>query len=207
MLFRYSIEIIPVDAEVRRVPTSKRAKRVIKLLVKKHFSKHKNSIATDYKSNLIYKSELFIDKEGYLVWYRSENKDKPLQNTKAYRLRLQSTGTLAVSELIDYLTSSHASTLFRSKDKIIQTLNIVIRHYSKSAFNIFLVSANKHFKLALAAFKRISLGEGLQAVRGFFISVRSAICRILLNVQVKHATCYKKGLLGLLISTYLSHND
>jgi hypothetical protein len=49
------------------VPTGKRAKRVIKLFVEEHFSEHKNSITTDYKSNLICKSELFIDKKGYFV--------------------------------------------------------------------------------------------------------------------------------------------
>jgi hypothetical protein len=119
MLFRYSIEIIPVNTGVRRVLTGKRAKRVIELLIKKHFSEHKNSITTDYKSNLICRSELFINKEGYLVRYRSKDKDKPSQNAKAYKLRFQSIGTLVVFKLIDYLTSSYASTLFRSKDKII----------------------------------------------------------------------------------------
>jgi hypothetical protein len=161
MLFCYSIEIIPINAGVGRVPTGKRAKRVIELLVEEHFSEHKNSIATDYKSNLICRSELFIDEEEYLVRYRSEDKDESSQNAKAYRLRLQSTGTLAVSELMDYLTSSYASTLFGSKDKIIQALNIVMGHYPKSASNIFSVGANKHFELAPAAFKTMSLGEGL----------------------------------------------
>jgi eukaryotic translation initiation factor 2C len=207
ILFRYSIEIIPIDTGVGRVPTGKRAKRVIELLVEEHFSEHKNSIATDYKSNLICRSELPIDEEGYLVRYRSEDEDEPSQNAKAYRLRLRSTGTLAVSELIDYLTSSHASTLFGSKDEIIQALNIVMGHYPKSASNIFSVGANKHFELAPAAFETMSLGGGLQAIRGFFISVRSATCRILLNVQVKHAACFEEGLLGPLISTYLNHND
>jgi hypothetical protein len=78
ILFRYSIEIIPIDTRVRRVPTSKRAKRVIELLIKEHFSKYKNNITTDYKSNLICRSELSINEEGYLVQYRSEDEDKPL---------------------------------------------------------------------------------------------------------------------------------
>ncbi|KAH6667245.1 PAZ domain-containing protein [Halenospora varia] len=108
---------------------------------------------------------------------------------------------------MDYLTSSHGSTLFGSKDEIIQALNIAMGHYPKSASTIFSVGANKHFELAPATSERMSLGGGLQAIRGFFISVRSATCRILLNVQVKHAACYEEGLLGPLISAYLSHND
>ncbi|KAF8847869.1 putative RNA interference and gene silencing protein [Acephala macrosclerotiorum] len=207
ILFRYSIEIIPVDDGVGRVPTGKKTKRVIELLIEEHFSEHKYGIATDYKSNLICRSELPIDEDGYLVRYRSEDEDEPSPNAKTYRLRLQSTGTLAVSELMDYLTSSHASALFGSKDEIIQALNIVMGHYPKSASNIFSVGANKHFELAPAASETMSLGGGLQAIRGFFVSVRSATCRILLNVQVKHVACYEEGLLGPLISAYLSHND
>ena len=64
--------------------------------------------------------------------YRSEDEDEPSQNAKTYRLRLQGTGTLSVSELMDYLTSGHASALFGSKDEIIQALNIVMGHYPKT---------------------------------------------------------------------------
>ena len=52
----------------------------------------------------------------------------------------------------------------------------------------------------------MNLGAGLKAVRGFFISVRAATSRILLNVQVKHAACYTEGPLGRLISMYLEES-
>lgn len=203
-LFRYSIEIRPDEAG--RVPTGKRAKRIIGLLIEEHFPQYRNRIATDYKANLICKSELPIDEEGYQVQYRSEDEDEPSQNAKTYRLRLQGTGALSVSELIDYLTSSQASALFGSKDEIIQALNIVMGHYPKAVSSIFSVGANKHFELAQAASEKFSLGAGLQAVRGFFISVRSATSRILLNIQVKHAACYEEGPLGRLMSVYLAQN-
>jgi len=182
VLFCYNIEIIFVDIRVKRVPIGKKAKKIIKLLIKKYFSKYKNSITTNYKSNLIYRSKLSIDEKRYLVWYRLKDEDKPSQNTKAYKLHLQSTNTLVVSKLRDYLTSSYTNTLFRSKDKISQVLNIVIEHYPKSASNIFSIDANKHFELVSAAFEIMSLGGELQTIRGFFISIRSATCRILLNV-------------------------
>jgi ribosomal protein L31E len=67
ILFCYSIEIIPINARVGRVPTSKRAKRVIELLIKEYFSKYKNSITIDYKLNLICRLELSINEEGYLI--------------------------------------------------------------------------------------------------------------------------------------------
>jgi eukaryotic translation initiation factor 2C len=204
LLFRYSIEILPDDAG--RKPTGKRAKRIVELLLEEHLSLPRSSVATDYKSNLVCRFELPIDDEPYDVRYRSEEEDEPSRNAKTYRLRLQDTGTLRVSELMDYLTSTQASALFGSKEEIIQALNIVIGHYPKTASNIFSVGANKHFELSQHGLETMSLGAGLQAIRGFFVSVRAATSRILVNVQVKHTACYNEGPLDRLISLYLDQN-
>lgn len=205
ILFRYSIDIRADEAG--RKPTGKKVKRIIELLIEDQFPQYRYSIATDYKSNLICKSELPIEQEEYRVQYRSEDEDEPPQNTQTYILRLQSTGTFAVSELMDYLTSSKASALFGSKEEIIQALNIVMGHYPKTVSQVFSVGANKHFALAPPPTEKMSLGEGLQAIRGFFVSVRSATSRILLNVQVKHTACYEEGLLGRLMSVFLAQNN
>jgi len=204
LLFRYSIEILPDDAGRR--PTGKKAKRIVELLLEEHLSLHRSSVATDYKSNLVCRFEIPINEETYDVRYRSEEEDDPSPNAKTYRIRLQDTGTLRVSELTDYLTSTHASALFGSKEEIIQALNIVIGHHPKSASNLFSVGANKHFDLSPAPSEIMSLGAGLQAIRGFFISVRAATSRILVNVQVKHTACYNEGPLDRLIFVYLDQS-
>lgn len=204
LLFRYSIEIQPDDGE--RTPTGKRAKRIIELLLEEHLSAYRTSIATDYKSNLVCRFELPDTEDTYDVRYRSEEEDQPSQNAKTYRIRLQDTGTLRVSELMDYLTSTQASALFGSKEEIIQALNIVVGHHPKAASDIFSVGANKHFDLSPAASEKASLGAGLQAIRGFFVSVRAATSRILVNVQVKNTACYNEGPLEHLIFQYLEQN-
>jgi eukaryotic translation initiation factor 2C len=204
LLFRYSIEILPDDAG--RKPTGKKARRIVELLLEEHLFIHRSSIATDYKSNLVCRFELPIDHDPYSVRYRSEEEDEPSQNAKTYRIRLQDTGTLRVSELMDYLTSVQTSVLFGSKEEIIQALNIVIGYYPKTASNIFSVGANKHFELSQHGLETRSLGAGLQAIRGFFISVRAATSRILVNVQVKHTAYYDEGPLERLISLYLDQN-
>ncbi len=201
LLHRYGIDIL-ADA-AGKVPAGKRLKRIVELLIEDHYFAHRNSIATDYKSNLICRSELPMEEETYTVVYRAEDEDEPAQNAKTYRLRLQDTGTLRVSELVDYLTSTRASALFGSKDEIIQALNIVVGHHPKTASNIVSVGANKHFPLDL---ERMSLGAGLQAMRGFFVSVRAVTSRILVNVQVKHAACYNEGPLTRSMSAYLDQN-
>lgn len=52
----------------------------------------------------------------------------------------------------------------------------------------------------------MSLGAGLQAIRGFFVSVRAATARILVNVQVKHASFYDEGPLERVTVAYLGEN-
>ena len=204
MLFRYGIEIRADESG--RKPTGKKAKRIVELLIEEHFPSHEHGIATDYKSNLICRTELLIDTAGYRVQYRSEGEDEPALTSKTYLVHLNSTGTFVLSELMDYLTSSRASALFGSKEEIIQALNIVTGYYPKAVPQIFSVGANKHFPTTPFSSEQMSLGAGLQAVRGFFISVRSATSRLLFNIQVKHTACYEDGPLGRLMSVYIGQN-
>lgn len=204
LLFRYSIEVLPDDAG--RKPTGKRLKRIVELLLEEHLSAYRSSIATDCKSNLVCRFELPIEDEQYHVRYRSEEEDEPSQNAKTYQVHLQDTGTLRVSELTDYLASSHASALFGSKEEIIQALNVVVGHHPKTTSNLFSVGANKHFDISTSDVESMSLGAGLKAIRGFFISVRTATSRLLVNVQVKHTACYSEGPLDRLMLMYLEEN-
>ena len=201
VLYRYGVEISP--AESGKAPAGKKAKRIIQLLIEEHFSQNTNSIATDYKSTLISRVALPISNDLYLIRYRSEDEDEPSPNAKSFRLRLQDTGTLQVSELLDHLTSTQASSLLATKEGIVQALNIVVGSHPKTVRDTVSVGANKHFS---ATSETILLGAGLQAVRGFFVSVRAATARILVNVQVKHAAFYMEGPLGHLMELYAAQN-
>jgi len=205
MLYRYSIDIKADEAG--RKPVGKKIKRIVELLIEEHFSQNQSDIATDYKSNLISKSEVPLEKAEYRVQYRSDGEDEPPQKPRTYVLRLQQTGTFRMSDFMDYLTSSNASALFASKEETIQALNIVMGHYPKSASHIYSVGANKHFPITPAPTEQMSLGAGLKAVRGFFISARPATSRLLLNVQVKHSACYEEGPLGRLMKVFLGQNN
>ena len=201
LLSRYSVEVLPDDTG--RNPTGKKLRRIVELLIDEHLSAYRNRIATDYKSNLVCRSELPIEAVPYQIRYRSEEEDEPSQNAKTYGVRLQDTGTLRVSELTDYLTSTHAGALLGSKEEVIQALNIVVGHHPKTASNVFSVGANKHFDMSTAGEESMNLGAGLKAIRGFFISVRAATSRLLVNVQVKHTACYTEGPLDRLMLMYL----
>jgi eukaryotic translation initiation factor 2C len=204
VLYRYNIEIRPEGDG--RVPMGKRAKRIVQLLLEEHFLPHGNDVATDFKSNLISRGDLDIEEEGYLVTYRAEDEDDPAPNARQYRIHLQSTGTFTVSELINYLTSSQAGLMFGSKEEIIQALNIVVGHHPKAASAISTVASNRHFDRNAAPQDKMSLGAGLQAIRGFFMSVRTATARILVNVQVKNMAFYDDGPLDRVMQAYMTQN-
>jgi hypothetical protein len=191
ILFRYSIQILPEQGG--RNPTGKKVTRIVQLLLEEHLPQYGYDIATDFKSNLISKTELEMNDEGYMIRYRTEHEDDPSPNAAIYRIRLQSTGTMTVSELISYLTSTSFGMPLGSKDEIIQALNIVVGHHPKAASAIASVGANRHFDLAAATSERFDLGAGLLALQGFFVSVRAATARILVNLQVKHAAFYEEG--------------
>ena len=203
-LYRYSIEIISDGGG--RAPAGKKAKRIVQLLLEEHLQHFQNDIATDFRSTMISRNDIELEGNGYLVTYRAEEEDDPGPNAKQYRVRLQATGVLTVSELVNYLTSSQAGFMFGSKDEIIQALNIVVGHYPKAAAGITTVAANRHFDLNSGPNDKMSLGAGLQAIRGFFLSVRAATTRILVNVQVKNMAFYDEGPLDQIMLAYTQHN-
>ncbi len=203
-LYRYSVNI--TAGGKGRVPVGKKAKRIIGLLLEEHFLPRKYNIATDFKSNLISRDELDVKEEDYIVTYRSEEEDSPAPNATQYRIGIRFTGSLTLSELINHLTSTQAGLMFGSKDEIIQALNIVLGHHPKAEPAVATIAANRHFSMNATAQDRMSLGAGLQVIRGFFMSVRAATARILVNVQVKNMAFYDEGPLDKIMMAYMSVN-
>jgi len=147
-----------------------------------------------------------MNKTSYAVTYRMEKEEGSSTNARTYKIKLQPTGAITVSELMDYLTSTQAGKLLGFKEEIIQALNILVGHQPKAASDIASVGANRHFQPAAAPTERFDLGAGLTALQGFFISVRAATARILLNVQVKNGAFYQDGPLDMLMHAFMSQN-
>lgn len=175
-------------------------------MLEEHFASNLKSIATDYKSTLISAVEL-PNKGAYDVRYRDEYEDEYPEDPKIYRVTCQATGSLQPSDLFSYLSSTSAMAMFESKAEILQAMNIVMGHSPKSDRSIASVGASKHFSVHPDSAERFDLGGGLQVLRGFFVSVRTATARLLVNVQVKYAACYEEGPLKTVISAYQNANS
>lgn len=203
-LYRYSVTIAAGTGG--KSPVGKKAKRIVQLLLEEHFPSQGHSIATDFKSNLISRDELDIEESEYIVTYRAEEEDTAPPNARQYRCRIQLTGSLTLAELLNHLNSTQGGSLYGPKEEIIQALNIVVGHYPKLEPAIASIGANRHYPLNPTSQDRMSLGAGLQVIRGFFLSVRAATARILVNVQVKNMAFYDDGSLEKLMRAFMQDN-
>ncbi|KAJ5591873.1 uncharacterized protein N7459_002242 [Penicillium hispanicum] len=202
-LFRYHVSIA-AEASGRE-PAGRKARQIVRLLLEEHFPNNRNTIATDYRSTLISCTQLPQMGE-YDVRYKDENDDDYPENPRVYKVTCQHTGRLDPADLVNYLTSTKAGDLLNSKPEIVHALNVILGHHPKTDRSVVSVGANKHFSLDPATTERASLGGGLEVLRGFFVSVRAATARVLLNVQVKYLACFQEGPLGMVISDYQRSN-
>ena len=193
---KYSLAVIPQDKE--KEPTGKALERVVNLLVEQHFRDSYYDIATDYSSTLLCRHDLIqgADSADFDVSYAFEH-DPEAQEVKIYKVRVTTVKDLRIAQLLDHLQSSTVNASFDGKDEIIQAMNIIFGTQPKGDLDIVTVGANKHFWTQTK--DHAELGKGLQAMRGYFLSVRPAVARLLLNVQVKHVACYKTGSLDELM--------
>lgn len=201
-LHRYSIEFLP-DVQGKKPESKKKLKWLVQLLLQQSLSEYSNSIVTDFANTLISKVDLEVGEGStYEVQYRAEEEDEPQPGGRIYRIRIQPSGAIQSAELVDYLTSSNMSATCPQKDDIIQALNIMVGHQNKASNSVLFVKPSKYYPFGKTAAETWDLGAGLQALRGYFISVRAATARILLNVQVKHAACYQEGPLDALVRDF-----
>lgn len=205
-LFRYHITIAP---DGNRAPVGKKARQIVRLLLEEHFPNNLNQVATDYRSTMVSCVELLQqDEQRFDVRYKDENDaDYPEPpKLKVFQVTCVRTGTVNPADLINYLTSTNAGAMLESKHEIVQALNLIMGHHPKTDNSIISVGANKHYSIHPSTMESRSLGGGLDVLRGFFISVRAATARVLLNVQVKYVACYQSGPLGTVIADWRSAN-
>ncbi|PWY71079.1 protein PIWIL3 [Aspergillus sclerotioniger CBS 115572] len=200
-LHRYHLDIQGDTANKK--PAGKKARHIVRLFIEEHLSKYQDQVVTDYMSTIITAVEFLGGKEpkDFDVRYRDEHEDEYPEQPKVYRVKCQFTGTLYPRHLLDYLTSSNASAMFKDKADVIQAMNIILGHQPKSDPKISSVGANRHFAIGEGA-EKYDLGHALEAFRGYFVSVRAATARVLVNVQVKYIACHQGGPLSNVMRAY-----
>lgn len=207
VLHRYHVGVQPTAAG--RAPVGKKLKRVVALLLEADlFAGIRDQVATDHASTIISRAKLpGLDLQGaeveVSVPYRTEDEDEPRERAVSYRIIVQKTGIITVSELMDFLRSTSANAVYNSnaKDQAIQALNIIMARSPSTNPNVVCPGKNKFFPIGQNA-TRTDLSRVLQAIRGYYTSVRAATGRILVNVNVSHDVFLKPGGLDQLIEDF-----
>lgn len=184
----------------------RKQKRIVQLMLESPvFEPHRGSVATDFKSTLVSKTKLGDQKHiDFEIVYRSDGEDEPGTRAAVYKVRLTWAKSLSIGQLTDYLNSTNLGNAVESKHEFTQALNIFLNHYAKSANNVASVGSSKAFSLSQNT-ARADLGSGLEVIRGFFSSVRTATCRILVNVNISHGAFYHTGPLPGLMGSHGVH--
>lgn len=197
LLHRYDVFVTP-EAK------GKKQNQLVRLLLDSpELSSFKQDVVSDFKSTIISRKKLDRDEIVLGIQYRAEDEDDPLLNAQTYRIRVKFTNILSVSELMDYLTSSNIGTRYPDEQPITQAFNIFMNHHAKASGNLAAIGRSKTFSIGAEKF---DLGVGLDAIKGFFSSVRMTTCRVLVNVNVSHGAFYQDIPLDHLMRKYGTGN-
>jgi hypothetical protein len=202
-IFRYHIAIA-ADSAGRSAPVGKKARHIVRLLLDEHFAEEKNSIASDFRSTLV--SCVKLTEGKYDVRYKEDLEDDYPETPRIHAVTVQHTGEINPADLLNYITSTNAASMLESKEQIVAALNMIMGHHPKTTDGVVSVGANRHYSLREDSMESYNLGGGLSVLRGFFVSVRAATARVLLNVQVKYIACYNDGPLAHVIGGFGNRN-
>jgi len=168
-LYRYGISVSPTA-------TGRKLTQIVRLLLQApEMAEFRPDIVSDFKSTCVSRRKLPGDDVTIPVTYRADGEDEPREGATVYKVRVLHTNTLSVDQMVEYLTSTDLAAHYDGKQPLIQALNILLKHYAKTADNIGTVGSARAFSLRPDA-PKASLGGGLTVIRGFFASVRAATC-------------------------------
>jgi eukaryotic translation initiation factor 2C len=184
LYFRYSVDVKP-EGKAPKASKSKIQRLLILLLELEDF----RGALTDFRSNLYSRTQLKNVPGDTLISFRAQGEDVPPTIPARYRILIQETGTVLVSQYQNSLSSTNFNDpQFVQRNEVLQALNTNLGHYAQLRHDLVTLGQNKHYPIDPP--DNADLGKWLQALRGFYISFRPATSRILLNVNVSHTVCF-----------------
>ncbi|DAA74154.1 TPA_exp: Uncharacterized protein A8136_3652 [Trichophyton benhamiae CBS 112371] len=174
-----------------------RTRRLLSLLVN-HRSLTSHPVATNYKDKIISTKELNM-KQVMVQYYEKE--EQLSLNSPSYRVTIQLQRVFRMGEVLDDLKSSIETYNPDERNEAIQALNVVLAHFPNESPNTQFLGQSKHFLLHDQRNKH-EIGAGLDAIRGFFHSVRPSTGRLLLNLNVSTGAFYHAGTLHTLVCMF-----
>ena len=200
-LYRYSLAFQP-DNEIPKA----RKRRLVELLLQTAPFKGL-PIASDWAQILVSPKKIPIDgdKANYtLEWYPADGEPpsapspddtdrvKAARKKNTHKALVVELGTVSLKELLDDVSKPTSN--YSLKLETIQALNVLMTHGPSSESSIATAGGNKFYPFGNhPQLQFADLGSGLQALRGYFTSVRTSVNRLLVNVNVATGAFYKPG--------------
>jgi hypothetical protein len=181
-------------------------KRLVEiLLTMPPFSTH--SVASDWNQKLVSSGKISIPEEDRIYtieWYHKDKGPLPapvageksqitkLRQEHTYQITVEYTKTVSLADLLRDLSSPTFN--YALKLETIDALNVMMTHGPSTELNVTTAAGNKFFPFGIhPQAESHVLGQGLQAYRGYFTSVRTSVSRFLVNVNVATGSFYKPG--------------
>jgi len=214
-LHKYNVSIL--HAESKKDKNDKepglskpRMRRLVKAILENDKFKNK-LVVTDYAQIIVTTEPIDLGPDGR--WADSlvlppENpvQDRPESETRkslpdivdqgrkrnTVKFGVQFDGSYSPRHMLDYLRSTSTGADYSGRNNLIQLLNIVMVRRPQDHVEVVKVGQNKFYAFGgHPACQYQTLGGNIQALRGYFASVRPAIGRLLLNLNVTSGAFYQ----------------
>ncbi|KAF1931392.1 Piwi-domain-containing protein [Didymella exigua CBS 183.55] len=200
-LYRYALSFQP-DNEIPKA----RKHRLVELLLQEAPFKGL-PVASDWAQILVSSKKVPIGgsrAEYTLEWYPKDgeppsapgpdetDRSKAARKRNTHKALVSDIGTVSLKELLDDVSKPTSN--YSLKLETIQALNVLMAHGPSSERSIATAGGNKFYPFGNhPQMEFANLGSGLQALRGYFTSVRTSVNRLLVNVNVATGAFYKPG--------------
>ncbi|KAJ5086789.1 hypothetical protein NUU61_008096 [Penicillium alfredii] len=151
--------------------------------------------ATDFANEIVTLADLPVV-QGRRFEVGFENQPNP----KIFTVTLSKNGTINPELLLTQLRNDERRDTVPSEEGTVRALNILLSDYPARNTSVEVVGKARHkvFRMNPQTKQSWDLGAGIEAVRGYYSSVRLAAGRILLNLNINHGSFYSEGpLMGL----------
>ncbi|KAJ3894462.1 argonaute-like protein [Lentinula edodes] len=201
-LYEYNITISPAAGTAQR-----RVKRRIFQLAEQSadWSRHglAGAVAHDYSSKLIAAKKLSDPLTIRVAFYEEDENGPPTTGGKEYTLDIKFTQDIDTASLLQYLAGKRN---YMDYDimPIVTALNLILSaHPSRPSNGGVMVGGNKFFWPGSSP---MPLGGGVEAMRGFYSSVRPSYNQLMVNVNVCTTAFYQADNLANALQVFMANS-
>ncbi|KAK6329723.1 hypothetical protein TWF696_003589 [Orbilia brochopaga] len=198
VFYRYQIRISPDEKK------KKERRRIVDLYIKEALTRCNVAVVTDGGENLYTVEELpladlkLADGQEFTVklWWEDDVPAGPHERSKQFLVKIRSNGSMTAAKLDEFIKGQsrhreHGEDQEKAMPtELLQLFNIILNREPEVNMRTIGAGKNKFFELPSKGGASANLGGGLEAVQGFYKSVRPCTGRLMCNINPVAAAFY-----------------